>query len=71
MRLHSVEDELQVERAQRQSMGAEVERLTWEIADLTESFHTTRTEVDALRAEGEEVERMLEEARIGTDITGL
>lgn len=45
--------------------------MTHEIADLIESLHTTRTEVDALREEREESERMLEEARTGIAIIGL
>lgn len=52
-------------------MGVEVEWLTKEISDVTESLHTARGEVDALREEKEESERTLEEAQIGIAIIGL
>lgn len=46
-------------------------RLTQEISNLTKSLHTARTEVDALREEGEESKRMLEEAQSRIAIAGL
>lgn len=48
-----------------------MKRLQWEIADLTESLHIARIEVDALRKKREESERMLEEAWIEMIIEAL
>lgn len=71
VRLHSLKDEVRIERARRESLEAEVERLQREVSDLTESLQTARTKVDDLHREREEVERMLDEARIGAAIGEL
>lgn len=48
-----------------------MEGLRQEISDLTESLHTTRMKVDALRRDREESKRMLKESRLGTTIGAL
>lgn len=70
-RLHSLKDELQIDRARRQSLEAKVKWLLREVLDLIESLQTTRTKVDDLRMDKEDSEWLLEEAWSGIALGAL